>query len=148
MVKKFCLLLAFVFVYSFVINAQSIQTYSSFSVLSPLEMGATDLQKKAITWTVIGSKLSFLPRGGQTALQLQSHWLCIQLQQQIWDSYLKRNSFCLQGTLYPSKSLQILPLFMFEQMNILESKACLAYKGEILLRYTLNPNWRLASSIS
>lgn len=147
MVKKFSLLLVNLLICSFVTDAQSIHPYSLFGTLHPFELGGGAITNKSIQWSVAGSKIAYLPKGGFTQVQLESKFGSILVQQQIWDSYLRRNSFMLQGHIYPSKSLLITPLFVVEQMKIIETRTNLYYKGGITLRYQLSPNWRLASTI-
>lgn len=142
-----CLLLSFLF-NSLPLLAQSSRPYSIFGSLSAFELNTAPISPKELRGSLMGSKTAYLPRGGLTQAQLQTHIWSIHMQQQAWDHTLKQTSLRLLTFLYPTKNLVLTPAFCFEQMKVAESQLPVRMKGELTLRYQLSQNWRLASAIT
>ncbi|MCX8479070.1 MAG: hypothetical protein ORN56_04715 [Chitinophagales bacterium] len=142
-----CLLLSFLFS-SLPLLAQSSRPYSIFGSLSALELNTAPISPKQLRGSLMGSKTAYLPKGGLTQAQLQTHIWSIHMQQQAWDHTLKQTSLHLLTYLYPTKNLVLTPTICFEQMKVAESQLPVRMKGELTLRYQLSQNWRLASAIT
>ena len=130
------------------LQAQTGRPYSIFGSLSALELNTFPISSKELQGSLMASKIAYLPKGGLTQAQAQTHIWSIHMQQQAWDHTLKQTSLRLLTYLYPTKNLVITPAICFEQMKVAESQLPVKMKGELTLRYQLAQNWRLASAIT
>lgn len=130
------------------LQAQTGRPYSIFGSLSALELNTSPIASKERRGSLMTSKIAYLPKGGLTQAQVQTHLWSIHIQQQAWDHTLKQTSLRLLTYLYPTKNLVLTPAICFEQMKVAESQLPVKMKGELTLRYQLSQCWRLASAIN